>query len=391
MPAVRLRGRPRLPWRRGAPLRLEDEDAAIRRPPDNPVSTDLALDLGTTNTRVVDAAGHVLLDEPTIAAVDADSGRLLAFGHDAWALVAASAGRVSALRPVRRGQLVDLALTDSLLAEVLRRAGAGRLARPRVLACVSSAATPVQLRALSRSLHHAGARAVRFVDIPVACGAGAGLPIDEPAGCMVVDVGGGTTEVGILALGGIVAATVVPAGGDDLDESVHQLLVQRYDVHVDRRTLEAVRLGLGTVAPTVPERVAVGVGEARIGATGFTGEGSRRVAEVLGRRRSTGEACVVRLDSEELRPVLERVVRQMLDAAVATITKTPPDLANDLLGSGVQLAGGAARLEGFDRRLATATGLPVHVDEPELLAVRGAARCLEVLASYEPLGATPRH
>ncbi len=331
------------------------------------MSADLALDLGTATTRVADADGSLLLEEPTLAAVDADSGRLLAFGHDATALVASSAGRVSAFRPVRRGQLMDLELTDALLAEVLRRAGAGRLARPRVLACVSAEATPVQLRALARSLRRAGARAVSFVDLPLACAAGAGLPIDEPAGCMVVDVGAGTTEVGVLAVGGVVASSVLACGGDDLDDAVRQLLADRYDVHADRRTIEAVRIGLGSVAPP--------------------GGAAPRRAEILARRRSTGEACVLRLDGEELSPVLERVVRRMLEAAVATITKTPPDLANDLLGSGIQLAGGAARLDGFDRRLATATGLPVHVEEPEWLAVRGAARCLDQLDAYEPVAA----
>ncbi len=333
------------------------------------MSADLALDLGTASTRVVDADGNLLLDEPTVAAVDADSGRLVAFGRDTYVLVASSAGRVSAVRPVRRGQLVDLELTDVLLAEVLRRAGAGRLSRPRVLACVSSEATPVQLRALARSLRRAGARTVSFVDVAVACAAGAGLPIEEPAGCMVVDVGAGTTEVGVLAVGGVVASSVLPCGGDDLDEAVRQLLASRYDVHVDRRTLEAVRIGLGTVA----------------------GGEARRVADVLARRRSSGEPCVVRLDSDELRPSLDRVVRRILDAVVATITKTPPDLANDLLGSGVQLAGAAGQLEGFDRRLATATGLPVHIEEPELLAVRGAARCLSELAAYEPATAGARY
>jgi rod shape-determining protein MreB len=357
---------------RGAPAPVETRAGAG--------SADLVVDLGSATTRVADGSGALLLEEPTLAAVDADSGRLLAFGREAQQIVASSAGRVTALRPVRRSQLVDLELTDALLAEVLRRAGAGRLARPRVLACVSSAATPVQLRALARSLRHAGARAVRFVDMPVACAVGAGLPIDEPAGCMVVDVGAGTTEIGVLALGGVVASTVVAAGGDDLDEAVRQLIVQRYDVHVDRRTLEAVRIGLGSVA----------LGLAGPGA----GPGAlpARAMDVPGRRRSSGEPCAVRLRSDEIRPVLERVVRPMLDAAVATITKAPPDLANDLLGRGVQLAGGASRMHGFDRRLATVTGLAVHVDEPELLAVRGAARCLERIDSFDaPLSAAPRH
>jgi rod shape-determining protein MreB len=345
------------------------------------MSAELALDLGSANTRVVDPQGNVLLDEPTVAAVDADSGRLVAFGEEAYALSASSAGRVSAVRPVRRGQLADLELADAVLAEVLRRSGAGRWARPRVLTCVSSEATPVQLRALERSLRRSGARAVRFVEIPVACAAGAGLPVEEPAGCMVVDVGAGTTEVGILALGGVVASTVLGIGGEDLDEAVGRLLVQRYDLHVDRRTLEAVRIALGTVAPA---RSLAGRGAEA------AGEAGSRAFEVPGRRRSSGEPCVVLVDSDELRPVLERPLRQIVEAALATIVKAPPDLANDLLASGVQLAGGGARLDGLDGCLANELGLEVHVEEPELLAVRGASRCLEELGAFEALSAASR-
>ncbi|HTW99415.1 MAG TPA: rod shape-determining protein, partial [Acidimicrobiales bacterium] len=358
------------------------------------MTPDLVVDLGSANTRVADRSGAVLLEEPTLAAVDADSGRLLAFGREAYRLVAASAGRVSAVRPVRRSQLVDLELTDVLLGEVLRRAGASRLARPRVLAVVSSAATPVQLRALERSLRHAGARTVRFVEVALACAVGAGLPVDEPSGCMVVDVGAGTTEVGVLALGGVVASTVVPAAGDDLDDAVRQAIARRYDVHVDRRTLEAVRVALGSAslslspAPSVPPAAppaaaapprAPSAPSAAAPAAASPASGAPAAAspapavDVPCRLRTSGEACTVRLRSEDVRPALDRVVRLILDAAVATITKAPPDLANDLLGSGVQLTGGVAHLHALDRRLATATGLPVHVDEPDLLAVRGAS------------------
>ncbi len=340
---------------------------------------DLALDLGSGNTRVADASGAVLLDEPTVAAVDADSGRLLAFGREALALVAASAGRVTGVRPVRRGQLVDLELADALIAEVLRRAGAGRMTRPRVLAAVSAAATPVQTRALARSLRHAGARAVEFAEVSVCCALGAGLPIDEPAGWMVVSIGAGTTEAGVLALGGIVASTAAPVGGEDLHRAVHQHLAERHGVHVERRVIDELMRLLGAVS-----------GAAGPGAG--SPEEPQPVAELVGRDRRSGVPRRVQVGRDELSAALEPDVRRMLEAVVSTITKAPPDLANDLLGSGVQLAGGVARLEGLDRRLARATGLPVHVDEPELLAVRGAAgRLAERVSSEQSLSAVPRH
>lgn len=332
------------------------------------MSSDLAIDLGSAVTRVADAAGDVVLEEPTVAAVDADTRRLVGFGSEAYERAASTAGRVAALRPVHRGQLVDLDLTDALLAEVLRRAGAGRLSRPRVVACVSSAATPVQLRAVERSLRHAGARAVRLVEAPLACALGAGLPVGEPSGWMVLDVGAGTTEAAVLALGGVVSATVAGVGGDDLDEALHHHLVQHFDVHLDRRTLEWVRRELGSVAAGAPDLE----------------------LEVVARDRASGEACLVRLTRSELRPLLERVLRPILDAAVATITKSPPELANDLIGNGIQLAGGVALLDGLDRRLASATGLPVHVEDPQRLAVCGAAASLAELGDDRPLSASRR-
>lgn len=329
------------------------------------MTSDLAVDLGTATTRVMDGDGNLLVDEPTLAAVDADTGRILAFGAEALETGARAAGRVHLVRPVRRGQLAELDLAEGLLAEVLRRAGAARVGHPRVVACAHVDATPVQARALERAFRKVGARQVSFVEQPVAGAIGAGLQIAEPTGSMVVEIGAGTTDVGLLALGGPVTSACLPLGGDDLDAAVRRLLARRHGLVVDQPTAAEVRERLGSLSAEAPD----------LG------------AEVLGRDAETGRSARVLVTRSELRPLLLERLVPVLDAVVGCIAAAPPDLANDLLASGIVLLGGASVLDGLDRRLARATGLPVHaVDEPRLTAVRGALGCLEGLdaARREP-------
>lgn len=334
------------------------------------MSNDLALDFGSSTTRVADGRGAVLLEEPTVAAVDADTGRLIAFGTKALALGSATAGRVSLVRPVRHGQLVDIALAEEVLVEVVRAAGVSRLAHPRVLACVQAGATHVQRRALDRALRKAGARQVRFVEQPVACAIGVGLPIEEPTGSMVLDVGAGTTDIGVLALGGLVTSASLVVGGDDFDDAVRLLLARRYDLVVDPATAAEVRRRIGSVRPVV----------------------DLANLEVTGREGATGRPRSIVVSPAELRPVLEDLVGPVLLAAVQCIATAPPDLANDLLGTGCYLAGGGSLLDGFGHRLASAIGLPVHLaPDPGRSAVVGAARCLEMFdLPGAALSAAPR-
>ncbi len=340
-----------LPWRGALPRRV--------------VSDDLALDLGTARTLVLDPSGAVRVSEPTLAAIDADTGRLLAFGEDALGRASASAGRVNVVRPVRHGQMMDLDLAAELLADVLRRAGASRVSRPRVLVAVAVESTRVQRRALDHALRKAGARAVRFIEAPVAAAIGAGLAIEEPSGSMVAVLGAGRCEVAVLALGGVVTSASLALGGSDLDAAVRTYLSHAYGLHVDHATAEALRERLGSVA------------------TGDDGAS----AQVAGREVATGRLREVVVTRAELRPVLIDGLEPALNAAVRCITSSPPDLANDLLGAGLHLAGGLARLHGLDGRFATTTGLPVHVDDrPQQLVVRGAARCL---GSFDALSAAP--
>ncbi len=310
-----------------------------------------------------------MLEEPTVVAVECDGRGLLGFGREARALGSATAGRVRFERPVRHGQLVDIALGEELLVEVMRAAGVSRLAHPRVLACVQSSATHVQRRALDRALRRAGARRVRFVEHPVACAIGAGLEIAEPSGSMVLDIGAGTTEIGVLALGGIVTSESLAVGTDDVADAVRALLARRYDLVVEPEVAgQVVRL--------------VGAGE-RARPEGEHGEAN---LEVTGRRGSDGAPHTVVVSPEEIRPAVDELLGPVVSAAVRCISSAPPDLANDLLGSGLHLSGGGSLLAGAAQRIATGTGLPVHaVAEPSRTAVLGAARCL---TTFELLGAS---
>lgn len=321
------------------------------------MSAELALDLGTAWTRIADASGALVVEEPTLAAVDRDTGRVIAFGHEALGHATRAAGRVRLQHPMRNGQLVDIDLVEAVLAEALRRAGVSRLSHPNVLVCTHVGATKVQNRALERAIRHAGVKGVLFLAQPTACAIGAGLAIDEPTGSMVTDIGAGTTDVGVLALGGLVVGASFPSGADDFDEAIRAHLARERGVLVDLAVAEAIRIAIGSVSPEAPDAH----------------------AEVAGRDAKSARETRLIVEASEVRPILEDLAAPILDAVVTVITKAPPELVNDLLSSGVLLAGGGGLLRGFDERLAEATGLPVHVAaDGGRAAVLGAARCLEI-------------
>jgi rod shape-determining protein MreB len=318
------------------------------------MSADLALDLGTAFTRVADASGAVVLEEPTVAAVHVDSGRLVCFGRAALALSRRAAGRVRLVRPVRHGQLADLRTAEAVLGEVLRRLRAAGHGRPAVLACVHCGATGVDRRALERVLRRGGARRVGFIEAPLAAAIALGLAVEEPRGAMVVDVGAGTADLAVLALGGIACSRSVRRGGDDVLEAIRTLLARRHNVVVDAGVAAEVRAALATLDPRAPEAY----------------------VEVLGRDAKTGRPASAVLARSELRPLLADVYAPLLETARACLAEAPPELANDVLGSGVVLTGGAL-VDGLERAVAGATGVSVHVaGDGGRSAVLGAARRL---------------
>lgn len=331
------------------------------------LSGDVALDLGTASARLAERDGGVV-DEPSVAAIDGDTGRLLSFGRDALRTGAGAAGRVRLVRPVRRGQLADLGLAEEMVAAMFRRAGLSRRGRPRALVCVHAEATAIQKRALQRALEQAGARSVRFLELPLAVAIGQGVRIEEPTGTMVVEVGAGTADIAVLALGGMVTKASLTRGGEDFELAVRDLLARRQGLVIDQATAREVVRMIGTVDPTAPE--------ARV--------------EVLGRDRSTGRQSAAVLRRSEVRTTLLEQLRPVLAAAMDCIASAPPDLANDLIGTGITLAGGGSALDGLAAALAAATGLTVRgVDDARRAAVSGAASCLEGLRELPALEFAP--
>ncbi len=321
------------------------------------MSGSLAVDIGTARTIAVEATKGRLLDEPTLAAVEIPTGKLLAFGSHALAMAGRAAGEVAVVRPVREGQLVDLDLADQIADDVLARARRVGLHRPEVLCCVPGSATGVQRRALERSFKKGGAHRVEFVEHAVACGIGARLHLEEPVASMVMDVGAGTTDIAVMALGGVVTQESIPVGGNNFDEAIRQLCQRSFDLVLGFGVAESIKLAIGSAWPS-----------------------DERKVEVRGRDLGNGMARTVVLSRDEVASALSEHVEAILRAAVRCITESPPDLSNDLLTRGLYLAGGGARLEGFPRRLATATGIPIHlVASPETVAVQGAARVLRAM------------
>jgi rod shape-determining protein MreB and related proteins len=323
------------------------------------VTEAVAVDLGTARTLVYHSTRGMLVDEPTVAAIDIPTGKLLAFGARALHMIGRSSGQVVVLQPVRHGQLVDLELTDQIAVELLERAKQAGVHRPEVMCCVPGAATPVQLRALERSFRKAGAGRVEFIEHATACGIGMRLNLAEPVATMVMDVGAGSSDIAVMALGGVVTEASLRLGGRDFDEAIRQLLLRSFDLVLPFGVAQAIKEEIGSAWPE-----------------------DRAKVEVSGRDLGNGVPRTVVLTRDEVATALAEHVEEILEAAVGCITDSPPDLANDLLNRGLHLAGGGGRLEGFARRLATATGIPVHLaDSPELAAVHGAARALRSLRS----------
>jgi len=321
------------------------------------VGADLAVDFGTARTLVAVRGRGVVVDEPTVAAVDRGRNRLLAFGNRALSLRGRCSGDVALVRPVCHGQLADLELSWAVARELLRLVRTWSASQPTVLCCASGAATGVQRRALDRAFKQAGAGSVRFVEQQVAVALGSGLRIAEPVASMVVDVGAGTSEIGVLALGGLVTQASVPVGGEDFDEAIRRFCARDFELAIGLETAEAIKRAIGSAWVDEDDKV-----------------------EVRGRDISNGTARSVVITRAEVADAIAPRVERILHAATTCIAAAPPDLANDLLNRGLYLAGGGALLAGFGKRLASATGIPVHlVENPERCAVAGAALCMATM------------
>jgi rod shape-determining protein MreB and related proteins len=317
---------------------------------------DMAVDLGTANTLVYVRGRGIVLSEPSVVAIDQRSGEVHAVGIEAKRMLGRTPGTITAIRPLKDGVIADFDVTEQMLRHFIEKANGNRFAHPRVIVCVPSGVTGVEKRAVEEATISAGARQAYLIEEPMAAAIGAGLPVSDPTGNMIVDIGGGTTEVAVISLGGIVVSQSIRVGGDEMDEAIVNHLRKEYKLLIGTQTAEEVKLEIGSAWP-LPEEVQ---------------------AEVRGRDMLTGLPKTVVLGSEDVRRALDEPVTQIIDAIRGTLDKTPPELAADIMDRGIVLAGGGALLAGLDERLRHETHMPVHVAESPLTCVAvGSGRSLE--------------
>lgn len=311
-------------------------------------SEDIGIDLGTANTLVFVKDRGIVLREPSVVAIQAGTRRVLAVGEEAKQMLGRTPGGIVAIRPMKAGVIADFEITEAMLKYFIRRVHNRRtMVRPRVIIAVPSGITEVEKRAVKDSAMHAGAREVYLIEEPMAAAIGVGLPVQEPAGNMIVDIGGGTTEVALISLAGIVFCRSVRVGGDEMDEFIAQYMKRVYNLMIGERTSEAIKMKIGSAYPLAEELT----------------------MEVKGRDLVCGLPKTLTVTSEEIREALQEPLSSILDAIRVTLERCPPELAADLVDRGMVMSGGGSLLRGIDLLIAEHTGLPVHRADDPLSAV----------------------
>ena len=325
-------------------------------------SHDMGIDLGTANTLVYVRGQGIVLSEPSVVAINKDTRKVRAVGNEGKNMIGRTPGNIVAIRPMKDGVIADFEITEAMLRYFIQKVHNRRnLVWPRVAICVPSGITAVEKRAVEESAQQAGAKKVFTIEEPMAAAIGAGLPVQEPQGCMIVDVGGGTTEVAVISLGGIVFCKSVRVAGDEMDQAIIQHLKRTYNMMVGERTAEDIKIAIGSAYPLKEELE----------------------MQVKGRDQVMGLPKVLTITSEEIRDSLKEPVASIVDAVRVTLERTPPELSADIVDRGVVLAGGGAMLRGLDQLIAKETGLHVTVAEDPLTAVvLGTGRYLETLHHF---------
>ena len=317
---------------------------------------DMAIDLGTANTLVYVRGRGIVLNEPSVVAVNVKDGRPLAVGTEAKRMIGRTPSHIQAIRPLKDGVIADFEICEKMLRYFIQKVHPRRFAKPRMVICVPSGITGVERRAVQEAAEYAGAKKAHIIEEPMAAAIGAGLPVHEPTGNMVVDIGGGTTEVAVISLGGIVTSQSIRIGGDELDEAIIQYIKKEYSLALGERTAEEIKIVLGSACP-LEEEVH---------------------AEIRGRDLITGLPKTIIVTTDEIREAIEEPVSAIVDAVKVTLDKTPPELAADIMEQGIVLTGGGALLTGLDSRLSSETGMPMVVaDNPLLCVAFGGGQFLE--------------
>jgi rod shape-determining protein MreB len=327
----------------------------------------MAIDLGTANTLVYVGGRGIVVSEPSVVASDVDTGLVHAVGSEAERMIGRTPASIAATRPLRHGVIADFEVTEEMLRYFIRKVIDRRMAHPRLIVCAPSGVTEVEKRAVEEASLAAGARRVHLIEEPIAAAIGAGIEIDEPVGRMVVDVGGGTSEMAVISLGGIVVSRSVRVGGYEMDEAITHYLRNTYQLAIGSRTAERIKISSGSVTPLRPEET----------------------VEVRGRHLVTGLPTRVELRSEEVRAAIMSPVREILQAIRDTLEETPPELASDIARDGILLAGGGTLVRGFPELVAGETGMPVYRAESPLTCVASGSG--QALAHFDQLAIASRY
>jgi rod shape-determining protein MreB len=325
--------------------------------------SDIAIDLGTRTTLIYINSRGIVLDEPTVVAIDTRTKKCLAIGDEAKQMLGRTPNEIKAIRPMKDGVIADFEMVELLLRIFIEKVQKKRLlTRPRVLICVPSGITEVEKRAVRDSAEAAGAREVFLVPEPISAAIGIGLPVHSPTGNMIVDIGGGTTEIAVIALSGIVTNSSIRIAGDEMDDAIVQYIKKNYNLIIGEQTAENIKITIGNAFPTVEEKA----------------------LEVKGRDLVSGIPKTVKLTSHEVREAIQEPLSMISETIRLTLEKTPPELAADIVNNGIYMAGGGSLLRGIDTLVREETNLPVTIaDEPNKVVVIGAGKILEDLNRFE--------
>jgi rod shape-determining protein MreB len=327
------------------------------------ISNDVAIDLGTANTLVHVKGQGIVLNEPSVVAVDNQTRKVVAVGSDAKAMLGKTPDHITAVRPLKDGVIADFQITEIMLKEFIRKAQQKkRFVKPRIVICVPSGITEVEKRAVRDSAEHAGAREVFLVAEPIAAAIGVGLPVNRPSGNMIIDIGGGTTEIAVIALDGIVCDTSIRVGGDEMDEAIVQHIKKTYNLLVGELTAENIKKTIGSAAP-LPEELEM---------------------EIKGRDLVAGIPKVLRISSVEVREALREPIMQIVEALKLALERCPPELAADIVDRGIVMTGGGSLLRELETLLKEETNLPINtVDDPLSCVVLGTGKILDDIEYYQ--------
>jgi rod shape-determining protein MreB len=335
-------------------------------------SRDMGIDLGTANTLVHVKGKGIVLTEPSVVAIQNDSGRVLAVGEEAKRMIGRTPGNIVAIRPMKDGVIADFDVTQAMLKYFISKALGKKtpFIRPRVIVSIPTGCTTVEERAVREAALAAGAKEAYLIEEPMAAAIGAGMPVHEPTGNMIVDIGGGTTEVAVISLGGIVTSKSVRIAGDNMDDAIIQHLRKNYNLLIGERTAEDIKISIGSALL----------------------EGEEEDYEVRGRDLVTGLPKTISVSSREIHQALKETVQQIVDGIKACLEKTPPELAADIMDRGIIMAGGGSLLRGLDRLISMETNMPVYVCENPLSAVGlGTGRVLENIEVLKRVLVKPKH